>query len=641
MTYELTWVGIKEIMRKKATISVILTAILLSLIALSFAGCNNKDDYLSIYLNYNEAPEYSRAELICELPNQYTVYTTNNAYFNQYSEYGYIEELDGYILTKSSDQKAVLNFMDANQNLHFSEEDKIIQIRVRYGLMAVMNTKAEIGVYDPQSKTWIVPIGKNAYLKGSNSSDSISKYVKILSKKFIVSTAVAAKEYLQSQMTGTVNEYLYPIISVEKKAIIGRLKVASGSIDDVRGYDDFAVISGTNIKTSSGVKQVLIAKFNSSTANSLKEIVPDDSGVFTAKGSSSSDGIVYQYMGNGKFLIHIEQSGTESSHYYKMQEKEGGSFTYWNVYRYIYNGYSKTATPYNSKIIMLEIANQYNRYETNKVKTLTYLKRPYSYVGYALIVNEDRTVDYDQFIIDENFNIKMSLTRNFGMNFEYKNQVTDISYFDLMKRFVGGVGCVNTSTGIARLYASNGSVIAENKEHTYTSCVYNSGMMVATYKNPNNSSESFYCAIDTKGRIVTQYNYTKLSIFNGEYAIGERNATKSDGAEIEGKRLVVLVGKSGQETRLVTGNESNPIYNLRLDNQNRPIYKDGIYAYQYGSGDSMRFGLKNTNPNTNVNKVMDAEFTKLTIYTNSASFYDTYIIGEKANGNSFFLYRLR
>ncbi|HKL94408.1 MAG TPA: hypothetical protein VJZ69_03910, partial [Clostridia bacterium] len=462
---------------------------------LLLSACNKKHttNYLDLYVNYDEVNEFTKMEYNVSFPEGYSLYLSNNENYHPESDYGYQQSVNGFIITNGkSGSYALLNFIVQGETQPlFVGNPEIIQMQVRYGFIAVMTTGTSIGVYDVAKREWVLPL-VNAKVVGASLSGSIDIYCKILSSQYIA-VAPTADVYIQTLSTPSTASFFnskIPIYSVAKKAMIGRVEFSSAkALSYVQGFDNYVVLTGD--KNSTNYAQTKIVKLNDNATEtpSLTIIQPGNNGIFTAFSTKTTDFIEATYFGNGKFYIHQETEGTKEAFFYKELGASEAENKYWQVYRWIYQADTDTRTIYESDIMMLSIINEYYLYDESKsFDAAAFLKSGFSYVGFALYRGSEKTVTYDQFIIDRDFNIKLSLSRNFGINFENEADVTSTSFYELILTYAGGKGVVQLGTGIMRLYRADGSVICENEEHYYETAAYNSGMVVCSILDTVNST---------------------------------------------------------------------------------------------------------------------------------------------------------
>lgn len=626
---------------KKVIVLILAVVILATGSVLLLSACNRSSmSYLDVYLNYDEVNEFANTEHIVSLPEGYSLYLTNNDNIHASSDYGYQQSVNGFIITNGNvGSYAKLNFIVAGENkLLFPENSEIIQMQVRYGLIAVMTAGTSIGVYDIANREWVLPLVKPR-ISGASLTASIELYCKILSPDYFA-VAPTADNYIQSQNLNEQSNRRIPIYSVAKKEMIGRLEFSiARALSYIEGFDNYVVMTGE--KSALDYAQTKIVKLSDDVENlpSLEVIKPTNNGEFTAFTSNTTDFIDVTYFGGGKFLIHQETVGSKDAYFYKELGESEETDKFWQVYRWIYQADTDTRTVYESDILLLSIVNEHYRYSAKKKDSFdasAFLKPGYSYVGYALYRNSDKTTDYDQFIIDRDFNIVLSLSRNFGMNFENEEDVVSTSFYELILTYAGGRGVVQVGTGIMRLYGEDGSVVCENDEHDYITAAYNSGMVVCsildTVNTTGTTKKYLFGAIDEQGNITVPFIYTKLSMFTGFYAIGER--------DINGKTAVVLVGKNGYETQLGLNGIPAKEYSLRYNSAGTPIYKAGCYVYYSGEGDNLLYGLKNTNINVNQNVITGLKFKQVVLYSPEKGYGLVYAVVKEQGKATYDIYKL-
>lgn len=637
-------------MKKK--ISLVLTILFIAVFfSTAFSACNKKVEnrYLDIYVNNDEISEFTKMDLVASMPDGYSLYLSDNDYYHSASDYGYQKSINAFVITNgNTGSYAKLDVLVAGESapLFSNISLDIIQLQIRYNYIAVMTTGLAVGLYDVAKREWVLPIVQ-AKVIASSLSSSIDIYLKVLSREYaaVLATADVFIQNLTNSGSLDYNNGFTSIYSIPEKRMVGRVATQKRALTSVDGFDNYIVITGD--KSTRDRVQAKIVKLNSDSTQPLFIFEPTTNAIFEAYTTSSTDKIEVTYFGGGKFLVHTETAGTADAHFYKEADSETeGTFKYWQVYRWIYYADSDTRTVYESDILMLTITNEYYEYFKNKqFNANAFLKSGYSYVGYALFRNPDRTVSYDQFIIDRDFNIILSLTRNFGLNIDTKSKVTTTSLYELILTYVGGKGVVQVGSGNMRLYDGNGGIIAENSENSYVASTYNSGIVVCSIVDTVNSTSSkteyLYGAISENGQITVPFIYSKLTLFTGFYAIGER--------KINNKTAVMLVGKNGYEVQLGYDAKPNDTYKMRFNSAGKAVYKAGCYVYfaefpdgpDPGSDPDILYGLANTSINADLNKLSEAKFTKIILYSPINSFSDTFACVTENGKNNTDIYRLK
>lgn len=611
---------------KRAILAIVIIFICVAMFA-TFSACNSstENSMLTIYKNRSNVGEFTKAEYLGTLPVGYRVLTSTTNY--AYSEYGYQKELDGFIVYNENG----LNFIKTGasdvyfQNLSFN----IKQIHVYYGNIFMMTSDTKILVYDYDNDKWLYGTD-NPLCVPPTINRSISTYVYAISKDYFLT--ISSPEVFKKQF-GVDKEFATSYFVFHSNGnMVGRIDATatvSSKLGSVDGFDTYAVVN--NITGSNG-KETRIFNLTGLTSKNQNLIEPNYNGVFSYA-SGTNNGLEVTYFGNGKFLVHIEEEGDETDYFYKDEKDE-----YWKVRRYIFHADTGTRETYRSDTLFLSIENEYYKYSTTKTyDTSQFLQPGYSYVSYGIVRDKDKTVSYDEFIIkNSDFTIVNSLTKNYG-SVEFPD--TDaISLKELLLFYVGGIGVVQSQTGVLNIYNTEGEVIASNNEHMYQSATYNSGMIVCTIVDEENSSDSstalLYGAVNTKGQITVPFIYDSLTLFTGFYAIGQRDDENGDAS-------YYLVGKNGYEVFLGNSKSVSEDYSFHINN-NGGIYKTGCYVYSYVNDKGTKlYGVKSTNASPTKNLLLEAKYTTVTLFSPSSEFAKVYVFCIPDGGTQQELYILK
>lgn len=639
-------------MKKKVLIISIL--VLVVILAMALFACNKDggDSLLDVYVNRNSVGEFTKAELQNVLPSGYSFcYGYNgDSSVHQSTEYGYVEEIDCFIVSgeNSLESYKKLNIIKrGSSDVYFKDiKFEIIQIQVYYGNIFMLTSDSKILVYDFEGDKWLYDYDNPLYIT-STLTKSITTFCCPLSKDYFVTTASAATYNLHfGTSLSTVSSSKFFAFSSNGN-MIGRVEVSTSKISDVEGFDGYLVI---NNFTTSDTKGTRIISLNSYSEKSDALIEPTAAGIFSYETSSSTtgNGIEATYFGNGNFLIHIEESGSEDDYFYKDEDDK-----YWKVSRFLFNAKTGKRMTYKSDVMILSIENEYYKYSSTKTFDCEqFLKKGYSYVAFGMVRNSDKTVEYDRFIIknsisyEDGFEFEIVLSLRDTASYLYNSgekvtsdKIESLSVNELVRTYVDKIGVVQVSTGVVNIYNEYGNLIGRNSEYEYQSATYNSGLILCTIVDSENSSSSstsfLYGALDLKGNIVVPFEYSKLTMFTGYYAIGE----KTDENGVLG---YYLVGQNGYSVLLGNKNEVTDGYNFHIKQSGTAIYKTGAYVYfDYDEEGQKVYGVKSTNISNNKNVLIEAKYSEITLFAPSGGFGVVYAITKMGEDGNYEVYRLK
>lgn len=644
-------------MMKKKTLLAILLIAVIGASSIVFFGCNkNKYEYKSLldyYVNYNEVNEFSQAQKLVELNAGYSLYIRGSESSDQkYTDYGYLDELNAFVLKNDVENYSGYNTLDVVKDGRYLFKGlldsnnlsiNIVQVRYVHGLLAVMSDRGYLGVLDPKEGIWLIK-PEHDYLKG-DVDNSIDEYLKILSNDFIVTKTETDAEILKKNRF-----YLYSKTVTNIKyeaAIVGYFgkKDTTLTLSEVYGYENYFVTKTTNANNNDKSRYSI---YNVGNLKNIKNAVdkkdnllkPISSGIIDSTNASSTTKFEFQYFGNGKFLVQqlskvTDPDKTNPNYTFKTLAEEGKSYDYWDLTRFLIDAKNNTSKLYNSDFVFLTMSNNYDKFNTSdtKVYTSKYLKDGYTYCKLGYTINEDKSVDYDQYIIrNSNFNIELSLTKNYGYSIKSQKEVDELSFYDLLKTFVNGKGFVSFGTSIVKLFDAKGNVIGQNSDGDYLTSVYNAGMIVAS-KNVlvNGVSKVKFGAMNSEGRVTVPFEYDELSLFVGDYAIG-----------VIGKDIY-LVDKSNYKVQLYGSNKVLG-YNIATSSTGTGIYKSGVFVSYTEKNDTKLYGLKKTSTDFSKNVILPEQYSNITLYSPNKSFNVVYAACEAKNENGvkhYTIYKLK
>lgn len=184
---------------------------------------------------------------------------------------------------------------------------------------------------------------------------------------------------------------------------------------------------------------------------------------------------------------------------------------------------------------------------------------------------------YDQFILDENLNVVMSLTGNYGITIKDQKK-EKVGYLDLIMQCVDGYYYNPLLPSEFNVYDKDGNRIGHNGRNDIKQQELSNNIFVAAVNDPDDTSsnpDQLYGAFNLNGDVVIPFKYYTLSAFRGSYTVGQ---TKND----QGVKTWFIVGSDGKQItemsdgstplskdEIATDSKGNFIYNRLLHVQGR------------------------------------------------------------------------
>lgn len=307
--------------------------------------------------------------------------------------------------------------------------------------------------------------------------------------------------------------------------------------------------------------------------------------MFKGVGAYSSGAIrAAYYLGGGKFYCYEQTSSTKDDGYqYKVfdpDEKDPEKqYTYHKIMVWTYDMATGKKTLVIPDRIFSVIVNKYYK-QSVKGDIREYINNGYSWVSVAITRDADRVATQDQqYVIDSNLNIYVSLSDKSGSATRYDEDSNDYRYVKLT--FVDGYGFDEDSTADLIIYDKQGNTVLR-KEGTYSKVFYNNGIVTAVKEVEDGSK--YVVAYKLDGTVVfdetrkysdiagSNYNNDRLA-FVGKYAMVKIGTT------------YLLVDNTGRDV----GNPS--VSDMFINKNNQPLFFNGVYVTQ--DKKTSKFGLKN------------------------------------------------
>ena len=626
----------KKIFARIISFTLVVSVLLATCLALFACDKNKPKTVEDIFKSTGSKSEFSGYKLEISLPAGWSVYTSSGKQTANSSDVGYIESINAFVVEKDG----VLSLVKMNdEKIYFDGGIKgmiipdwigVSALRVKDGLIVCKFASGEAGVLNQNGETVLsrTKIGANDGSSRSLVNVNIDNAVKVLDGGLV---AVAA-QYDVKGKTGYTSIYR-PTTSgalESRGALVCRVKNADNKLSYVKGFDSkYVTVVGNKdgdkifaIPQSAGD---VVQNLDATTNGTVQDNDEDD---------YSSE---ITYIGNGRFFIHEDWTveNTEDYTYYD-------GFDYYVFKRRIYTPDNDASSEYtaNADKVFLYLENKYYGGDKGGIDTKSYLKDGFIYASYGLTII-GKVGFYDQFILDENLNVVMSLTGNYGVTIKDQKK-EKVGYFDLIMQCVDGYYYVPLHPSEVNVYDKGGNLVGHNDRGTVLQQELSNNMLVAAITDPEDSNQTLYGAFNLYGEEVIPFEYLTLSAFRGSYTIGQ----KLDGEKVKKYYIVGADGKTVD--RMSDGSE--PLADMAyVKSSNEGIYKIGCYMFsvtQKGDDgkDVTRYGIKNFNPNVQKNVVMPATMSSgCTLYAPSSSPSNVFVfdkISASSGEVSYNVYRL-
>lgn len=625
-------------------IAVMLAVCTLSACVAILSSCN-KDEAKAktvedIFKSTQSKPEFSGAQREFTLDTGWEIYTTsttkNTQAANVNSDVGYIESINAFVV-KNGESLSIVKCGDTREyfdggmkGMLFPSYLGIGALRVKDGLIACKFINGDAGVFDTSGNT---VISRTKINYSSNTAAGIDTILKILDAGLIAVNS----SYDKNGVSGYTSIYR-PTTSgnlQDRGMLAARLENAKGTLTNIKGFDGkYVTITGNT--TGDFIFAVPYSQARDGQTTSA-----------TANGTvSDNDKDDYYgeitYMGGGKFFIHQDWTVEKDKEYTYYD-----GFDYYVFERRIYTPDNDKSQAYtkNADKVFLYMENNYYDGDKAGVATSSYLKDGFTYASYGLtIVNKIGT--YDQFILDENLNIVMSLTGNYGITIKDQKK-EKVGYLDLIMQCVDGYYYNPLLPSEFNVYDKNGNKVGHNGRNDIRQQELSNNVFVAAINDPDDTSSSpqqLYGAFNLKGEVVIPFTYYSLSAFRGSYTVGQAKNS-------EDVKTWFIVGSDGKQvTRMSDGSVPLNKNEIATDKSGNFIYKIGCYMYKVDSGKKTEknetiynYGIKNFNPNVNKNVVMNATMSAGSVlYAPTSSPSNVFVFDKVTVGTnvSYTVYRL-
>lgn len=626
----------KKIFARIISFTLVVSVLLATCLVLFACDKNKPKTVEDIFKSASSKSEFSGYKLEISLPAGWSVYTSSGKQTANSSDVGYIESINAFVVEKDG----VLSLVKMNdEKIYFDGGIKgmiipdwigVSALRVKDGLIVCKFASGEAGVLNQNGETVLsrTKVGANDGSSRSLVNVNIDNAVKVLDGGLIAVSATYDK-YGKTGYTSIYRPTTDGAVN-ERGALVCRVKNADNKLSYVKGFDSKYVTvvgnkAGDEIFAIPQTANAVVPNLDSTTNGTVQDNNEDD---------YSSE---ITYIGNGRFFIHEDWTveNTEDYTYYD-------GFDYYVFKRRIYTPDNDASSEYtaNADKVFLYLENRYYGGDKGGIDTTSYLKDGFIYASYGLTII-GKVGFYDQFILDENLNVVMSLTGNYGVTIKDQKK-EKVGYFDLIMQCVDGYYYVPLHPSEINVYDKGGNLVGHNDRGTVLQQELSNNMLVAAITDPEDSSQTLYGAFNLYGEEVIPFEYLTLSAFRGSYTIGQ----KLDGEKVKKYYIVGADGKTVD--RMSDGSE--PLADMAyVKSSNEGIYKIGCYMFsvtQKGDDgkDVTRYGIKNFNPNVQKNVVMPATMTSgCTLYAPSSSPSNVFVfdkISASSGEVSYNVYRL-
>lgn len=601
---------------KRKVFAFVIAVVVLAVLATVLVGCDKDVRLGDIFVNYRSAGEITRAELQLTLPTGWNVLTDSTTYAD--SDIGYSESLDAYIVVNSAGSLNIARADESKETVFMLRDSAgnptvsgISAIKI-YGTLALIrfnnNTASVINLANGRT------VVKQSDTVGI--SEKVTEAVSVLDSEL-----VAVNPAYSTVCTGT--DYT-PVYRVSTGELVFKVYNKGGSLDCVYGFDGRYVLVENQSGTSSSKEYASYLYSVPEKASSALEVKPSEACTYDRASEKDDYYSEATYLGEGKFYVHEEWTVSSSDDYTYSYSGE-----YYKVYRYIVTPENGQRTAYNSSYYFLNCVNPYFEKATSRcnVAPTSFLQSGYIYSSFGLYVPESKEAEYDQFVLDKDLNVVLSLTNNWGIELEYVERDV-IGVYDLLLQFQDGYGFAPLAPSALRLFDENGKIVLEEKQYPLSAVNVHDGMIIAqTVKD----SKTLYGAFDMNGELVIPFEYSYIEAFRGYYTYAVRASDST----------AVLLGRDGSVLEYMSDG-SKPLSDIAVTGKKTKIQKRGCYMYTTTTADGTTvYGIKNYNADVESNVVLEAQFLKgCTLYSPSIDANSVFVFGQTEENGPVKIYRL-
>ena len=614
-------------MRKKIFATLIVAAGVFT--ALTAFGCNKfsteTPSLADIYVDYDATQgEIDTAELSLILPDGWTVLSSASG-DNADSDIGYIAGMNAFIVTNSNHDLSVVKVPEGEDKT-VTEEDFLIPpsgaVRAikavgNHFAVRIASSSGFVGVMGSDGK-WRVNANKTVDTGAAVDKNTLSSAIRILGDELVaVNPANSAETAGNSSYT--------PIYRISTGEMVCRINTG-GSLSGILGFDGKYVSVETSSESNGKETRVYAVP---DTLGDAADLAYPRYGSFVNTNGYEDYYTESLYLGGGKFYIHTEWTVDSDANYTYAYDGE-----YYRAVRYFYYPDEDRTESYTSSHIFLNAVNSYYDGVSGRslgdtaVAPSSFLKDGYTYASFGLIVDTEKNAHYDQFILDGDLNIVYSLTTNFGIRPEGSLDREEVGLYDLMMQGSDGVYYSRVYPSAIRLYDGEGSLLFENKDHTYVSATLQNGIVIAGIENED--GDTLYGAFDLAGNNVIPFEYSYIEPFRSYYTY----AVTAEG------NTRVLLGRDGTAAPLEEG-ASTHFPDIATSSSKAALEKRGCYVFTEKTEDGKtRYGVKNMSGDFDNNVVLPAALSSCTLYSPTTDNGLVFAWGTRAEDGAYCVYRM-
>ena len=615
-------------MRKKIFATLIVAAVVI-VTALTAFGCNKfsteTPSLADIYVDYDATQgEIDTAELSLILPDGWTVLSSASG-DNADSDIGYIAGMNAFIVTNSNHDLSVVKVPEGEDKT-VTEEDFLIPpsgaVRAikavgNYFAVRIASSSGFVGVMGSDGK-WRVNANKTVDTGAAVDKNTLSSAIRILGDELVaVNPANSAETAGNSSYT--------PIYRISTGEMVCRINTG-GSLSGILGFDGKYVSVETSSESNGKETRVYAVP---DTLGDAADLAYPRYGSFVNTNGYEDYYTESLYLGGGKFYIHTEWTVDSDANYTYAYDGE-----YYRAVRYFYYPDEDRTESYTSSHIFLNAVNSYYDGVSGRslgdtaVAPSSFLKDGYTYASFGLIVDTEKNAHYDQFILDRDLNIVYSLTTNFGIRPEGSLDREEVGLYDLMMQGSDGVYYSRVYPSAIRLYDGEGSLLFENKDHTYVSATLQNGIVIAGIEDED--GDTLYGAFDLAGNNVIPFEYSYIEPFRSYYTY----AVTAEG------NTRVLLGRDGTAAPLEEG-ASTHLPDIATSSSKAALEKRGCYVFTEKTEDGKtRYGVKNMSGDFDNNVVLPAALSSCTLYSPTTDNGLVFAWGTRAEDGAYCVYRM-
>ncbi len=643
-----------------------------------FAACNKSETkgIADIFKNRGSFGELTSSKSEFTLPTGWEVYTdsdpdtsssSSSKDYLKNSDVGYIPEIDAFIVSQKAGSSTKLSVVkcgdktvyhsDLIAGMLFHPSQGIRALRYKDGLIVCLFDDGTAGAFDAKTGREVLSrskLGKDPEKNSTGYSDTTDVNIDTVIKALCGGLIAVHYDYDHNGQSGYISIYrpTYEGAQGQRGELVCRIKSNVG-LSQVEGFDGkYATVSGT----SNG--EYIFKIPDHAPTGGAQNIDSTSRGTFTTNSKTNYTDET-TYLGNGKFYVCQD-----------WEVSEGNDYAYYNGSKYVdlrhgvYNAEKDSFTEVGKDIIFNDLTNNYYTSKKAGVDTKPYLNDGYTYVTFGMTVYESngkKLGSFDQFIIDDDLNVVMSLKDNFGVTIS--DQTKDkVDRFDLMMYGVDGVYYAPFKPSEINLYDKNGKVLGHNDRSAITNQILNGNIAVAKMPG-SSSSSSLFGAYDKTGELLVPFDYDDMLPFRGEYTIGRRYGKKDTEGESTSTRYLRLIGADGKEVSEVEvvdkdGNitKAKPFSDIGYKTASstsitNAVYKAGCYLFRVDTGEKngsskiYKYGVRNFSPAYQDSVIIPATMEAgSTIYAPDNSPFDVFVFaktsGTGENDFTYVVYRL-